>query len=379
MHKLCLNSNDFKENIVNAIGTLREINEFTDVTLTCDGDEVVQAHQLMLSSSSQYFRNVLKKTNHPKPCIHLRGLKSKDIKAVIDFIYYGECSIEEEDLDEFLALAEDLKIKGISGSSREYLKKPYNSKALKLDVTLKSNFSVVPSNEDLIKTEEIPRQVEPVEERENETNGMGDIPKKTTRKCVTLTESMDLYKTIATMMEYQDNVWNCTVCGKQIKNRNSMSYHVEVHIDGASHPCNICGKTYSSRNSLQNHTSTSHKKDQIKAEETEITKQVESVEESGDEENEMEDANKKTTWKCVTLTENMDLDKTINTLMEYQDNVWNCTICGKQIRDRARMSYHVEVHIDGVSHPCPICGKTYRSRNSLQNHNYTVHKKAKQA
>ena len=111
MHKLCLNSNDFKDNIVNAIGTLREINE------------VVQAHQLMLSSSSQYFRNVLKKTNHPKPCIHLRGLKSKDIKAVIDFIYYGECSIEEEDLDEFLALAEDLKIKGISGSSREYLKK----------------------------------------------------------------------------------------------------------------------------------------------------------------------------------------------------------------------------------------------------------------
>ena len=80
MHKLCLNSNDFKENIVNAIGTLREINEFTDVTLTCDGDEVVQAHQLMLSSSSQYFRNVLKKTNHPKPSIHLRGLKSKDIR-----------------------------------------------------------------------------------------------------------------------------------------------------------------------------------------------------------------------------------------------------------------------------------------------------------
>ena len=347
MHKLCINSIDFKENIVNAIGTLREINEFTDVTLTCDGDEVIQAHKLMLSSSSQYFRNVLKKTNHPKPCIHLRGLKSKDLKSVIDFIYYGECNIEEENVDEFLALAYDLKIKGISGSSSEYFIQPYNSKVLKQDVPLKSNFSVVSSNKDVIKAEEIPRQVESVEEIENETKEMGDIHKKTTRKCVTLTESMDLYKIIATMMEYQDNIWNCTVCGKQIKNRNSMSYHVEVHIDGASHPCNICGKTYSSRNSLQNHTSTSHKKDQIKTEtETktdteEITKQVETLEENGDEENEMEEANKKTTWKCVTLTESMDLDKTINTMMECQENVWNCNICGKQIRDRARMSYHV--------------------------------------
>ena len=39
--KLCLQWNDFKENVVNAFGNLREDNNFANVTLACeDGQQV---------------------------------------------------------------------------------------------------------------------------------------------------------------------------------------------------------------------------------------------------------------------------------------------------------------------------------------------------
>ena len=51
--------------------------------------------------------------------IYMRGLKIKDMLAIMDFIYHGEVNIFQNDLDEFLSLAEDLQLKGLTGSSRE--------------------------------------------------------------------------------------------------------------------------------------------------------------------------------------------------------------------------------------------------------------------
>ena len=52
--------------------------------------------------------------------IYMRGLKAKDLVAIVDFIYHGEANIYQEDLDGFLALAEDLQLKGLAGSDSEY-------------------------------------------------------------------------------------------------------------------------------------------------------------------------------------------------------------------------------------------------------------------
>ena len=49
--------------------------------------------------------------------IYMRGLKSKDLNAVVDFIYHGEANIYQEDLEGFLALAEELQLKGLTGPS----------------------------------------------------------------------------------------------------------------------------------------------------------------------------------------------------------------------------------------------------------------------
>merc|ERR1719319_217525 len=49
----------------------------------------------------------------------MRGLKSEDLVAMIDFLYFGEANVYQESLDSFLAVAEELQLKGLTGSGAE--------------------------------------------------------------------------------------------------------------------------------------------------------------------------------------------------------------------------------------------------------------------
>ena len=58
--KLCLQWNDFKENITTSFKELREDGEFTDVTLACEDGEQIEAHKVVLVSSSPFFMELFK-------------------------------------------------------------------------------------------------------------------------------------------------------------------------------------------------------------------------------------------------------------------------------------------------------------------------------
>ena len=113
--KLCLQWNDFQENVNTAFGKLKGDNEFSDVTLSCEDGQQFEAHKVILVSSSPFFHNLLRKNKHTHPLIYMRGIKSEDMSAILDFLYYGEANVFQENLDPFLALAEELKLKGLMG------------------------------------------------------------------------------------------------------------------------------------------------------------------------------------------------------------------------------------------------------------------------
>ena len=116
--KFNLKWDDFKENITTAFGSLREEKDFADVTLACEDGYQVEAHKVILAASSPFFQNILKRNKHEHPLIYMRGMKSEDLVSVVDFLYYGETNVNEENLNTFLAIAEELKLKGL-GASQE--------------------------------------------------------------------------------------------------------------------------------------------------------------------------------------------------------------------------------------------------------------------
>jgi len=110
--------NDFESNISVAFQELREDKDFFDVTLACDENQI-QAHKVILSACSPFFRTVLKRNKHEHPLLYLKGVKYSDIVAVLNFMYHGEVNVAQEDLNSFLAVAEDLKVKGLTQNAAE--------------------------------------------------------------------------------------------------------------------------------------------------------------------------------------------------------------------------------------------------------------------
>ena len=116
--KFCLRWNDFESNISVAFRELREEKDFFDVTLACE-DSQVSAHKVILSACSPFFRNVLRKNPHQHPLLYLKGVKYQEMLSVLNFMYQGEVNVAQEELNSFLAVAEELRVKGLTQNTQE--------------------------------------------------------------------------------------------------------------------------------------------------------------------------------------------------------------------------------------------------------------------
>merc|ERR1712183_151734 len=111
--KFCLRWNDFETNISKAFKELRDEKDFFDVTLACD-DNQIEAHKVILSACSPFFRNILRRNPHQHPLLYLKGVKYTELLSVLNFMYMGEVNVAQEELNSFLAVAEDLRVKGLT-------------------------------------------------------------------------------------------------------------------------------------------------------------------------------------------------------------------------------------------------------------------------
>jgi len=111
--KFCLKWNDFESNLSDAFRDLREEKDFLDVTLVCEENQL-DAHKVVLSACSPFFRDVLKRNPHKHPLLYLKDVRLLDMQALLTFMYQGEVNVAQSQLNSFLMIAEDLKVKGLT-------------------------------------------------------------------------------------------------------------------------------------------------------------------------------------------------------------------------------------------------------------------------
>ena len=132
--KFCLRWNDFEANVSGAFRELREEKDFFDVTLACD-DNQLEAHKVIISACSPFFRNVLRRNPHQHPLLYLKGVKYRELLAVLNFMYQGEVNVAQDDLNTFLSVAEELQVKGLTqGNNGQQSAKPSSSGSTKSEV-----------------------------------------------------------------------------------------------------------------------------------------------------------------------------------------------------------------------------------------------------
>ena len=251
--KLCLQWNDFQDNIKIAFGNLRDDKDFADVTLACEDGHQVAAHRVILAGSSPFFQKLLGRNKHPHPLIYMRGMNSEDLNSIVDFLYRGEANVFQENLDSFLAIAEELQLKGLMGKSDEKvqyfevvekylptkLSPAYTGTKIKENLVKKTVGKIHNSRES--RTLAIPDHFSSGDFEEIETMVMS-LVEKSQNKVVDGTSFAHL----------------CKVCGKEGRGKN-IKDHIEAnHLEGINIPCNLCDKTFRSRNGLGLHKRQHH-------------------------------------------------------------------------------------------------------------------------
>ena len=250
--KLCLKWNDFQENAISAFGTLREDREFADVTLACEDGQQVEAHKVILASSSPFFLNILRRNKHSHPLIYMRGLKSEDLLTMIDFVYFGEANVCQENLDSFLAVAEELQVKGLmrSDDEKENVENNHNTpqpkkkhgKQKHTEMDSKPKVDSLDKTLDSIKNE--PQQVQTLVVHNNE-----DLNDKI-NSAITFSENH--------AGGTQGKARICKLCGKEGTLSHIISHIEGNHIRGVTQIC-TCGKTFRTRSALKKHKSKARK------------------------------------------------------------------------------------------------------------------------
>ena len=262
MDKFSLKWNDFHSNVSKSFQSLRNKEDFCDVTLVGDDFKQIAAHRIILSSCSTYFNNILKNiANNKHPTLCLEGMSFEDIEKVMDYIYNGELKIYQNDIDRFLVVGQRLGLEGLIGmvytpcywvdkkKTSDENDAPQNIKHLdeSFDIEVQSNKNYKISKTSIYDTNLI-----------NTTNNQ-TIVSFAQESSINSIENLNK-KVEESFSRDNDGTFSCHYCQKVFKQRSHVREHVEFHFEGLSLNCNYCEKTLKSRNSLRRHVSHNHGK-----------------------------------------------------------------------------------------------------------------------
>ena len=83
---------------------------FSDVTLVCEGDQIIKCHKLILATFSPVFKQIFLNSQSEMNCIYLRGCDHDTVLALVQFMYTAELHIQGTKVNNFMDLAREFQI-----------------------------------------------------------------------------------------------------------------------------------------------------------------------------------------------------------------------------------------------------------------------------
>jgi len=266
--------NNSQADIVKFFIKMRENQKFFDVTLVTDDGQHIQAHKLILAAASLFFEDIFLKNNHNQTnmLIYLKGIHSRELEHVLNFLYAGEAVISQEVVQVFLETAKELQVSGIdyedSFNSRQNQIVNDNKNEVKIEVVKSSDICLVEVSQKDINAEsgsneDNPQLITNLEHKDRGgfENSLETKNKSMVRTCmenVQVNKNEELDVQVQQMLVKKDGLWECKFCGKTSLYCSTMREHTETHIEGISQTCHICSKTFGTRHTLRVHISGVH-------------------------------------------------------------------------------------------------------------------------
>ena len=103
--------NGYNDHLHNLMIKMITTTEYSNVTLVCDdSDYQFKTHKSILSACSPELEKIIRKTTEKNPVIYLKGIHAKEMESLLDFMYLGKVTVRQEDFQEWISAAANLKI-----------------------------------------------------------------------------------------------------------------------------------------------------------------------------------------------------------------------------------------------------------------------------
>ena len=259
------------------IKRIQEDINFADVTLVSSDGRTINAHKVFLSSTSEFFHEMFSQYNHPHPLIFMKDCTYDTLNQAVEFMYSGQVSLLQENLDKFLELSQYLKLFHQPDVLLQSNNQPLFNESPEIQEVLSS------SSENIILEQSVPGST--ITEQKEHQNWSGTKYSKMERKenkdieifpatrsptfTIWLEEERNsvqlsiaqLEKLLLSKMEkttIAPRLWACKVC-RHVNSKPNLSKHIElIHLNDISFHCNSCGKIIQTRDLFHEHIKDVH-------------------------------------------------------------------------------------------------------------------------
>ena len=174
---------------------------------------------------------------------------------------------------------------------------------------------------------------------------------------------------------------SCAVCGKLVKGKTELKYHMRGHNKAGKLSCKLCGLEYVDPRGLRRHLELKHLLFQVKILKCylcheEFSRRGKLVSHMKDQHSEIEErcfncTRSKCTKKYRTERE---LEVHIN-VIHLHVKAFKCTTCKKEFGRNTSLILHTQrAHTKEKRFNCSTCPQAYKEKRNLQNHEFKAHK-----
>ncbi|XP_043493404.1 GDNF-inducible zinc finger protein 1-like isoform X2 [Polistes fuscatus] len=395
--------NSFPRNLSSGLYTSFIDEQLVDVTLTAEG-QILRAHKLILSVCSSYFNRLFKENSCKHPIVILKDVNYRDLFAILQFMYQGEVSIKQEDISNFLKVAEILQIKGLTKERKEKKDKKLDDNNEKSDCYFEDIYqcnklteslsdkevqkenTILPSSDSVIQnldimernvTNEIPYSNNVISntdcnsERALFIESSNDQTAKEPLDCKNVISNTDCNSESALFIESSNDQtanepFDCT---SNINHEEEMQYESSNYMADTDvkpmHKSDTPNNVFCNIENIEKSGSESDTQLKSADESLGITNTV--IEEHNNLRYDAANCGKKHGYKReIRPIFHMEKGKLVQT--------YSCPKCLRNFTRRENLKLHVRfIHGPLESLTCKLCGNKYKNSNSLRVHSYLYH------
>ena len=368
--KYSLTWKTYTEHLKKMLSGMLNSDEYSDVTLVCEDKKQLRAHKNILAACSPLFHSLLQLDKGCSSIVYLRGVFHSEMESLLNFIYLGEATFNEERLNDFLSVAKSLEIKGLI--SEEEMNTQDNAKngdevipideidnLLSEDIKVQAP-EVISDKHDTkdavqkeqLSNKEIPGpQIESPNEQpeiadtlnqllnENEaTDGTQTFSKDSKQegeaKTQSLNDTMPLEKPEKVDQKLKDKIV-CKECSKEFEDTGSLYLHQQAVHAPRVFICEFCPYEATTKRSFEIHVQRQHAR-----------------------------------FHCsrCTYRATSKLNLVTHVKLNHDHQKYNCDQCEYQTTKQINLTNHVKAKHEGIKFSCEYCGKPFSQKYNLASH-----------